>query len=225
MTATRVLLVALALSVAACTTAAAESAPSSSSTELHLGVKKWQILERESGPVNYYEVVSDPEMPFIRARYKPPTQTAILAYMVADEDRPRVRGLRWKWRVHNFPPGGDECVVARGDSAAGVFVVWKRGMRVYTLKYSWSTVGKIGAICGRKRTAFVARDKTHLESGGQLNVWQSEELDLKAEFRKHFEDGDPNADVPDFMGVGIMTDGDQTNTELVADYADFVLLR
>ncbi len=192
MTATRVLLVALALSAVACTTGAAQSSPSSTPKELHLGVKKWQILERESGPVNYYEVVADPEMPFIRAHYKPPVQTAILAYMVDDADRPRVRGLRWKWRVHNFPPGGDECIVAKGDSAAGVFVVWKRGMR---------------------------------ESGGELNVWRSEELDLKAEFRKHFEDGDPNADVPDFMGVGIMTDGDQTNTEIVADYADFVLLR
>jgi hypothetical protein len=219
---TRILLVALALSAAAC---AAAKAQSSSSPELHLGVKKWQILERESGPVNYYEVVADPEMPFIRAHYKPPVETAILAYMVADEDRPRARGLRWKWRVHNLPPGGDECVEARGDSAAGVFVVWKRGLRVYTLKYAWSTVGKKGAICMRKRTAFVAREKTHLESGGQLNVWVGEELDLKAEFRNHFENGDANADVPDFMGVGIMTDGDQTNTEIVADYADFVLLR
>jgi hypothetical protein len=161
----------------------------------------------------------------IRAHYKPPVEPAILAYRVAEEDRPRARGLRWKWRVANFPPGGDECVEDRGDSAAGVFVVWKRGMRVYTLKYSWSTVGKKGAICSRKRTPFVAREKIHLESGGQVNVWQSEELDLRAEFRKHFEDGDPTADVPDFMGVGIMTDGDQTNTEIVADYADFVLLR
>jgi hypothetical protein len=217
----RVILLAAAALSLACTRAQGEPA----SKELHLGVKKWQILERESGPVDYYAVVADPEMPYIRAHYKPPVEPAILAYMVADEDRPRARGLRWKWRVHNLPPGGDECVEERGDSAAGVFVVWKRGMRVYTLKYSWSTVGKKGAICNRKRTPFVAREKIHLESGGQLDVWQSEELDLKAEFRKHFEEGNPDADVPDFMGVGIMTDGDQTNTEIIADYADFVLLR
>jgi hypothetical protein len=196
-----------------------------SSKELHLGVKKWQILERESGPVDYYAVIADPEMPYIQAHYKPPTETAVLGYMLADRDRPGARALRWKWRVHNLPPGGDECVDGKGDSAAGVFLVWKGSMRVYTLKYSWSTVGTKGAVCGKKRSAFVAREKIILESGGTLNVWLSEELDLKAEFRKHFEDGNPNADVPDFMGVGIMTDGDQTNTEIIADYADFVLMR
>ena len=193
--------------------------------ELRLELKKWQILERDSGPVNYYTLVPDPEMPYIRAHYKPPTETAILAYQVDDSDRSRIRGIRWKWRVLNLPPGGDECVENKGDSAAGVYVVWKRGLRVYTLKYAWSTVGKKGAICDRKRTAFVARDKIIFESGGALNTWVPEELDLKAEFRKYFEDGNPNADVPDFMGVGIMTDGDQTHTEVVADYADFVLLR
>ena len=50
-------------------------------------------------------------------------------------------------------------------------------------------------------------------------------VDLKQEFRRHFGDGDPNAEVPDFVGVGIMTDGDQTKSESSADYADFVLKR
>jgi hypothetical protein len=31
--------------------------------------------------------------------------------------------------------------------------------------------------------------------------------------------------VPDFMGVGIMSDGDQTRSDSSADYADFVLDR
>jgi Protein of unknown function (DUF3047) len=213
----------LATTAIACAPSIAEA--QTTSKELQLDFKKWQILERDSGPVNYYSLVSDPEMPYIRAHYKPPTETAILAFQVADSDRSRARGIRWKWRVQNLPPGGDDCVGGKGDSAAGVYLVWKRGMRVYTLKYAWSTVGKKGAICARKRTAFVARDKIIYVSGGPTNTWRSEELDLKAEFRKYFEDGDANADVPDFMGVGIMTDGDDTKSEVVADYADFVLLR
>jgi hypothetical protein len=198
---------------------------STSTKDLKLGVKKWKILERESGPVDYYAVVVDAEGAYLRAHYKPPTETAVLGYMLEDDDRSRVRSLKWRWRVHNLPPGGDECVDGKGDSAAGVFLVWKRGLRVYTLKYVWSTVGKKGDICSKKRSATVAREKITLETGGPLKTWVNEELDLKAEFRKHFEDGNPNADVPDFMGVGIMTDGDQTNTEVVADYADFVLTR
>jgi hypothetical protein len=31
-------------------------------------------------------------------------------------------------------------------------------------------------------------------------------------------------DVPDFVGLGVLTDGDATNSASEADYADFVLL-
>ena len=64
-----------------------------------------------------------------------------------------------------------------------------------------------------------------LESGGPLGAWRTEQIDLKQEFRRHFSDGDTNAEVPDFVGVGIMTDGDQTKSESSADYASFVLQR
>jgi hypothetical protein len=98
-------------------------------------------------------------------------------------------------------------------------------MRWYAVKYVWSDVGTKGAICDKKRNPFAAQDTVILESGGPVNVWRDENLDLDAEFRKHFADGDPSADVPDFMGVGLMTDGDQTQSDSVADYAEFSLRR
>jgi len=33
-----------------------------------------------------------------------------------------------------------------------------------------------------------------------------------------------NADVPELLGVGIMTDGDQTRSVSAADYSDFSLV-
>jgi hypothetical protein len=66
------------------------------------------------------------------------------------------------------------------------------------------------------------RDTTVLESGGPEGVWHTETLDPRAEFVKHF--GGKPADVPDFVGVGLFTDGDQTKSPSAADYADFVLL-
>jgi hypothetical protein len=45
--------------------------------------------------------------------------------------------------------------------------------------------------------------------------------DLRAEYRRHFEDGRPDVEVPDFAGVGIMSDGDQTRSDSAADYAGF----
>jgi hypothetical protein len=192
---------------------------------LNLDVTHWQVVGRESGPVNYYQVVNDPSLPFVHARYTPPEATTVLGVQIADADRKRARGVTWQWRAVTLPQGGDECADGKGDSAAVVYLTWKRTLKWFTLKYVWSSVGQRGAVCGRKRNPFVSQDTVILESGGPLNAWRTEQIDLKQEFRRHFGDGDPNADVPDFVGVGIMTDGDQTKSESSADYANFVLQR
>lgn len=192
--------------------------------EVPLDVRDFRIIPRESGKVDYYRVVPEAR-PYIRAEYKPAYDTAVLGVRVAEGDRERARSLKWSWRAVTLPSGGNECANGKGDSAAVVYATWKRGLRYYTLKYVWSAVGPKGAVCDQKRNPFVAQDTVVLESGGPLGEWRTESIDLKAEFRKHFENGDPNASVPDFLGVAIMTDGDQTKSESVADYADFVLGR
>jgi hypothetical protein len=69
----------------------------------------------------------------------------------------------------------------------------------------------------------LAQDTVILESGAPIGQWKDVELDLRAEFRKHFEDGDAKADVPDFFGIGLMSDGDQTASVSSADFAEFKL--
>ena len=101
----------------------------------------------------------------------------------------------------------------------------KRTLRYYTLKYVWSAVGKKGSVCDQKRNPFVAQNTIVVASGGPLDTWQTHEIDLKAEFRKHFEDGKADAEVPDFVGVGIMSDGDQTKSASSADYGVFTVIR
>jgi len=196
-----------------------------SGTEIALPVTMWRVVQRESGPLNYYTVYKDAVLPFIRGDYQPPLETVVLGVQVADSDRAKVRYLRWKWRAVTLPKGGNECVKGKGDSAAVIYVSWKRFLRWYALKYVWTTLSRKGAVCDRKSNPFMAQDTVILEAGGPLNTWRDELIDLDAEFRKHFADGDPTADVPDFMGVGIMTDGDQTHSVSVGDYADFRLIR
>ena len=217
---------ALALSAFAIILIVAKSKAQAASTgELGLPVDRWRLIEEKSGPVNYYTLFKKSSPPHLRGAYRPGLKTAVLGFQLADEDRERAKKLRWSWRAVTLPQGGDECVDGKGDSAAVIYVTWKRGLRWYTLKYVWSAVGTVGKVCDRKRNPFVAQDTIILRSGGPLNEWKTQEIDLKAEFRKHFEDGDPNADVPDLLGVGLMTDGDQTNSQSVGDYADFVLTR
>jgi len=195
-----------------------DPAPHVTSIDIH----RWQVVKRDSGPTNYYWVV-DAQPPFIRSRYEPDTETTVLGVQLGDDDK-RAGRLRWRWRAEALPTGGSECIDGRGDSAASVYVTWKRGLRFYTLKYVWSSVDKRGSICHSIRNPFVAQDTVVLESGAPLDAWVSEEIDLKAEFRRHFEDNDANADVPDLRGIGVMTDGDQTHSVSAADYGDFALV-
>jgi hypothetical protein len=201
------------------------AAHSADHAELPLPVSGWRVVKRDSGPVNYYEIHKDESPPFIRAGYRPPLKTVVLGYQLPDNERNRVRRLHWNWRALILPSGGDECTKGKADSAAVVYVAWRRGLRWYSLKYVWSAVGTRGATCDVKRNLLVAQDTVILESGPPLNVWRREDIDLDVEFRKHFEQGDQKASVPDFMGVGLMTDGDQTQSPSAADYAEFAFSR
>jgi hypothetical protein len=203
----------------------AQGVPAAPAGAVNLDVTHWKVVGRESGPVNYYQPVNDPALPYIRAHYTPPEATTVLGFEVNDGDRKRATAVSWQWRAVTLPDGGDECAAGKGDSAAVVYLTWKQTLRWYTLKYVWSAVGKRGEVCGRKRNPFVAQDTIILETGAPLGVWHTEQIDLRREFRAHFDNGDPNGDVPDFVGIGIMTDGDQTKSESAADYAGFVLQR
>ena len=203
--------------------AIALTSPAASAREVDLDASQWRVVARDSGPDRYYAQASEAGVSFLRAHYRPPMKTTVLGWQLPDEVRATAHTLRWKWRTEALPTGGDQCAEGKGDSAANVYVTWKRGLRWYTLKYVWSTLGGKGTICDRKRNLFLAQDTIVLESGGPTDQWTSEAIDLKSAFRIHFEDGKADADVPDLVGLGVMSDGDQTHSESAADYAAFAV--
>ena len=200
------------------------SAQSQGFKETKLKVDNFRVVESYSGSQTYYHLVQDPAEPFIRATYRYPLETVTLGIEVPEQLRQNSKRLRWKWRAQALPKGGDECRDGYGDSAASIYVSWKRGLKWYALKYVWSAVGKTGQVCDQKRNLFVVQDTIIRESGAPTGVWITEEIDPAAEFRAHFENGDPNAEVPDFVGVGLMSDGDQTKSLSAADFAGFSIL-
>jgi hypothetical protein len=200
------------------------SAASLGLKQTRLDVHKFSVIESYSGPQSYYRIMEDPAESFLRATYRWPLETVTLGIEVPESLRHASKLLRWKWRAMVLPKGGDECRDGYGDSAAVVYVSWKRGLKWYSLKYVWSAVGKKGAVCDQKRNLFVVQDTVIVQSGGPTGIWVTEEIDPSAQFRAHFENGNPNADVPDFVGVGVMSDGDQTKSVSAADYAAFEIL-
>jgi hypothetical protein len=199
------------------------SAQMARADETKLDVHAFHVIERESGPVNYYRVIDEPSGSFIRGEYTPPNETTVLGYEIPDEYKKRVQNIHWQWRAMTLPKLGDECDSDRADSAAVVYITWKRGLKWYSLKYVWSAVGAKNITCDRKRNPFRAQDTIIVESGAPLGEWKSVDIDPDKAFRHHFENGDPDADVPKLVGIGIMTDGDQTNSPSSADYRDFRL--
>lgn len=210
---------AVLLGLAACSLALAVLA----AEPQRLPLASFQLVERVSGPINYYSLVTTEQPHHIRSDYQPGYDTAVVGYSFGQKQQ-RATRLSWRWRARTLPRGGNECESGKGDSAAVVYVSWKRGLRYYTLKYVWSAVGPRGAVCDKKRNPLLAQDSVIVESGAPLGEWRSVNLDLHAEFRKHFENGDPQAEVPDLFGIGLMSDGDQTNSRSSADFADFAVL-
>jgi hypothetical protein len=191
--------------------------------EIPIPLGAFKIIEKKSGPDNYYSVTPAPDA-HIHADYRPPFKTAVLGYQLPDAQRRSVASIRWSWRAVVLPKGGNECASGKGDSAAVVYVTWKRGLRWYTLKYVWSAAGPKGRTCASQRNPFVAQDTIIVDSGEPVGEWRTVRIVPDDEFRNHFEGGDSHASVPDLVGVGIMSDGDQTKSQSSADFRDFVIV-
>jgi Protein of unknown function (DUF3047) len=211
----------LVLLAAAPTDGGAPPAPANGQHQVSIPPHTFKVLEQDSGPVNYYSVLAEGDTSFIHAAYKPPLATVVLAAVVPEEARRLVSRVSWRWRVKSLPKDSNDCGPGFSDSGAAVFLTFKSGMKYKILKYVWSTTGKVGSACQSKRGWFLDRDTILLHVGGPLGEWQKEEVDPRVEFAKHFET--KLEDVPDFVGIAVMTDGDQSNSVVESDYADFLV--
>jgi hypothetical protein len=190
-----------------------------------LGVQGLQILKRDSGPVNYYQIVDSGPAAYIHADYQAGLKTVTLFEPLPDLFRKGVKRFRWRWRALVLPQHGNECIDGKGDSAAAVYMTWKNGLRWYSLKFIWSAEAKVGDVCNKIRNPFVFSDSIILHSGQTSREWVTEEIDPNALFEKHFIDSGETTELPEFQGFGILSDGDQTHSESSADYAGFEIFK
>jgi len=187
-----------------------------------LDIRAFQVVKQSSGPVDYYKVETGPEGPFLAARYHPPLDTVVRGIEAPQSFRRTLAGVRWRWRVRAFPKGADDCNPEVGDAAAGVFATFKAGLKVMVIKYVWNSVGPTHRSCELANNLFFAKRVVVLRSGGEVDTWKSEAVDPRRDFVRYF--GGKLEDVPDFVALAVLSDGDATNSPSEADYADFVLL-
>ena len=190
--------------------------------DVPLDIRSFQVVKQSSGPDDYYRVETGPDGAYLHAAYRPPMDTTVRGIEAPEKFKRHLHGVRWRWRVHSFPKGGDECNPDVGDSAAGVFITFKAGAKVMVIKYVWNATGKVGKTCELANNPFFAKRIIVLRVAGATDTWHTEEVDPRADFVRYF--GGRLQDVPDFVGLAVLTDGDATKSEVDADYGDFTLL-
>jgi Protein of unknown function (DUF3047) len=183
--------------------------------------RDFTVFKEDSGPVNYYSVGEDGETPILRAVYRPGLGNVVMNARVPEAARQAVRSVSWRWRAHALPREANDCGPGASDAAASVFLAFKAGLKLMVIKYVWSTEGTVGTSCQSNRGWFFDRDTTLVQVGGPMDVWTTHTVDPRREFVKHY--GGKLEDVPDFVAIGVMTDGDNSQSPSEADYADFVV--
>jgi hypothetical protein len=183
---------------------------------------QWLVVEGSSSD-NYYRVQQEEGRTVFHADYPKDTSTVTLGRRVPDSSE-GWRHLSWSWRVHRFPENGNEKMSSREDSAMAVYATFGSQLHRQSLKYVWSTTLPAGTVVGPKRTLFYDIVTIVLQGPGGANRWQDEKVDVAADWARFFgEPGTSPEQAPPMVGLGLLTDGDDTGTTPSADIADILL--
>jgi len=177
------------------------------------GQEGWR---RVKGKDMYYSLVSEEGNIFLRAET---TGKAINAATHGNINLRVHNRLRWRWRVHSLPRGGNERMADTYDSAASVRLVFHGGVIPKVLTYVWSSTLPAGA-----ETASPNTDKVQivvLESGSaKAGQWVWEEVDAYADYKRLYG-GEPRP----VRFLAVLTDSDNTLSPAKADYDDFTFIK
>ena len=128
--------------------------------------------------------------------------------------------VRWSWRLDRAPPRTDERGHLGDDQGLRVSFLYRGGTTpssILAIQYVWSQNEAVDATWPN---AFVPNaHEVVARSGPALpGTWETDQRDLKADFRHAF-----GQDIARVDAVCIMTDGDQTGALVEAWYGDIIL--
>jgi len=181
-------------------------------TLLQLG---WKGGNQEDGKKDF-SIVTEKGNAFIRSSYILGTEAKYL-YKEVDWDTEKYPYLHWKWRARKFPPKADIFDSKRSDAPAQVYILWRFFPRYYVLKYFWGSHERVGRGFKDGNVLTGALFGEVIRSGGPWDVWHSESQNIREAFKKAFGQKPPG----NVRGIGVLSDGDDSQGESEADFADF----
>lgn len=167
---------------------------------------------------NPYAVVREsPTNLFLRAEVE---DENVMLYKEVRWNARKYPYLAWRWRVRHVPEGSDERVEAKADSAAGLYLSYRRklGLVPETVKFVWSARHPLGT---RFRRPGIGMPWTVVAGSGRADsVWHEVVFHTRDVYEETFE-GDPG-ERP--IGIGLLSDANNTGGYAAADYDDIVAL-
>jgi hypothetical protein len=177
-----------------------------------------------SGNDNYYSIESDTyNISMIHANYKPPMKVVKLGYQFPDTCT-GVKKIMWDWRIVTPPNGSNEHIKAKNDSGAAVYLIFGDKVRTQIIKYVYSETLPVATVIKRdplpplQRMFIIVKSSITDSRSGE---WTHVNVDVESDFKRLYA----SKDCPQLKGIGIMSDGDETNSAVVADYRNFELCR
>lgn len=127
--------------------------------------------------------------------------------------------LTWKWRVYKIPKGGDENDNNKNDVAASIYVVYSVNFLKMpkSIRYTWSSTLPVGTILSK----YFNRQKIVVLASGAKNEgkWITFQRNIAQDYENLFGSKPPKRPI----AILILSDGDNTKSQVIADYDDIEL--
>lgn len=131
--------------------------------------------------------------------------------------------LSWKWKVEKLPQGANEDNDSYNDTAVSIYVVFDMGRVALfkkvpkSIRYTWSSSLEKGTTLSK----FFGNQKiVVMESGPEKKgQWVSFERNIVEDYKRLYGDNPPKKP----LAILILSDGDNTQAEVVAGYDDIEL--
>lgn len=163
-----------------------------------------------------YRLVKDSELDAIVLQAHSDASASGLIYK-QDIDLTKTPYLNWSWKITDTLKGNDEQTKLGDDYPARIYIVVSGGLafwKTLSLTYVWSSHQAIGRHWPNAYTSNA--HMVSIQSGPQLvGQWQHEKRNIRQDLKTYFGD-----DLKEVHAVAIMTDTDNTGTDITAYYGN-----
>jgi hypothetical protein len=178
----------------------------------------WKVRRYGEADTPPYRIVEEAGNRFLRAEDRGEN---VMLYKEVRWSAREYPYLSFRLRIRAVPEGADERLEDKADSAAGLYLSYRRklGLVPETVKFVWSGSLSVGSVF--RRPGIGMPWTVVAGSGAADEKWRTFVFRTEDVYRKTFRKGP--VDRP--LGIGLLSDANSTRSFAAADYDDIVVYR